>query len=574
MSTGVSNVLKQNANEVERTLLAVSAEVARNVVGKTEEMSTVLGQRAAELTQIVDEKSSGLLAALTGRSEEFVSEEPRTEQAVKAIESRGLNFTESMMDNSAQIARLISEASETATGAVNQSLKEPQTSHIAASETTASGQPLDQGTARNRGDGDGERREDHRPHAARLQDTTQTAVEQSKQSASSAVSEMQETQNMLRSDATALYERLREGNILLQEVLTGAHENMSGIESTLVARVSDFVAVMNDVAQKAGATNSDVERQISAFQAMSVQATTDLSQLAGQFDAHGRSLAEAVALIDTSNRRTEGALAERTGSLDELVATLDDKATISSSGSRALPACSTSRWKARRNAREIAASPPKRRRAVPRRSSRISRRSQRAEDERQRLAGHAEHLRAGDGRGACDALCSGAALHRRARRIEADDVGMQHEPSPRAASCARAFSSCRARRRRAQMRASSSIRSRRWRSSTHRRPPWPRPRRGRACVARRWSRPSRARGGWSRPSRLRAGAAAPRGAARNGGPRGELARQRADITGVAAPPIPARRAEAPALSPGQPGGGRTGWLSSCSRAPRRRPRPR
>jgi hypothetical protein len=47
----------------------------------------------------------------------------------------------------------------------------------------------------------------------------------------------------------------------------------------------------------------------------------------------------------------------------------------------------------------------------------------------------------------------------------------------------------------------------------------------------------------------------------NGGPRGEAARQRADITGVAAPPMPARRAEAPALSPGQPGGGRTGWLS-------------
>ena len=158
-----------------------------------------------------------------------------------------------------------------------------------------------------------------------MQDTTQAAVEQSKQSASSAVSEMQETQNMLRSDATTLYERLREANILLQEVLSGAHENMSGIESTLVARVSDFVAVMNDVAQKAGATNSDVERQIAAFQATSVQALNDLSQLAGQFDAHGRSLAEAVALIDTSNRRTEGALAERTSSLEELIASLDDK---------------------------------------------------------------------------------------------------------------------------------------------------------------------------------------------------------------------------------------------------------
>jgi hypothetical protein len=48
----------------------------------------------------------------------------------------------------------------------------------------------------------------------------------------------------------------------------------------------------------------------------------------------------------------------------------------------------------------------------------------------------------------------------------------------------------------------------------------------------------------------------------NGSPRPEPPRQRADITGVAAPVMPARRAEAPSLSPAQQaGGGRTGWLS-------------
>src|SRR5262249_55556270 len=59
--------------------------------------------------------------------------------------------------------------------------------------------------------------------------------------------------------------------------------------------------------------------------------------------------------------------------------------------------------------------------------------------------------------------------------------------------------------------------------------------------------------------------AARRGVAReepprtNGSPRSEPARQRADITGVVAPPVmPTRRAEAPALSPAQAGGGRTG----------------
>src|SRR4029079_18303283 len=82
---------------------------------------------------------------------------------------------------------------------------------------------------------------------------------------------------------------------------------------------------MNEVAQKAGSANSDVERNIASFKAMSLETLHDLSQLAGQFDTHGRYLAEAVALIDNSNRRTEGELSERNTALEELVATLDGK---------------------------------------------------------------------------------------------------------------------------------------------------------------------------------------------------------------------------------------------------------
>ena len=63
---------------------------------------------------------------------------------------------------------------------------------------------------------------------------------------------MLETHNMLRSDTTTLFERLREANILLQEVLSGAHENMSSIENTLVTRVSEFVATMNEVSERSG----------------------------------------------------------------------------------------------------------------------------------------------------------------------------------------------------------------------------------------------------------------------------------------------------------------------------------
>src|SRR4029077_7830383 len=112
ISTGVSNVLKQNATEVERTLLGVSAEVARNFVGKADEITAAVSARAAEMTKIVDEKSSGLLIALTAKSQEFSGEVSRvTDHAVKAIEAKGFNFTHTMIDNSEQIARLINEAS-------------------------------------------------------------------------------------------------------------------------------------------------------------------------------------------------------------------------------------------------------------------------------------------------------------------------------------------------------------------------------------------------------------------------------------------------------------------------------
>ncbi len=119
MSTGVSNVLKQNATEVERTLLGVSAEVARNFVGKAEEITTAvdpLGRADAHPRRQVER----LLAALSGKSQEFASEVSRvTEHAVKAIEAKGFTFTQTMMDNSEHIARLINEASENATNALS-----------------------------------------------------------------------------------------------------------------------------------------------------------------------------------------------------------------------------------------------------------------------------------------------------------------------------------------------------------------------------------------------------------------------------------------------------------------------
>jgi hypothetical protein len=473
-----------------------------------------------------------------------------------------------MMDNSEQIARLISEASASATGAVNQSLKDLQTSHIAATETT--GDAVNRSIKELR-----ETAEMATQSAAKtisralkeLQDTTFAAVEQSKQTASAVVTEIQETQNMVRSDTTALYERLREANILLQEVLSGAHENMSDIESTLVARVADFVAAMNEVAQKAGAANSDVERNIAGFREISVKTLDDLSQIAGQFDAHGRSLAEAVALIDSSNQRTESALAERSASLEQLAATLDTKAgDLEQRLTRFAGVLDQSLEGAGERAREIARlTAESATTGVQAITDNFAAIRSGAEEERQRLteAMHSIYEQASEE--------SHSMLSQAAQRfadvldeLKHMSAEMRHELETTRGELRKGIlelpqetADTASHMRRVivdQIEALAELNRIVARHSRSLDAVEPATRRVEPveAVARR-AEPVEAA--------PRRGLVRDEPARTNGSPRPEPARGRADITGMGVPAMPARRAEAPSLSPAQVGGGRSGWLS-------------
>jgi hypothetical protein len=156
-----------------------------------------------------------------------------------------------------------------------------------------------------------------------LHGATRLAAEESKQTASATVAEMLETHSMLRSDTTALFERLREANILLQEVLSGAHDNMSSLERIMVTRVSEFVAAMIDLNAKSATSTSAVEQHLGHFTAATGKALQELGELATQFTTHGRTLADAVELLDKSNRRSEESVASRRASIETLVSTLD-----------------------------------------------------------------------------------------------------------------------------------------------------------------------------------------------------------------------------------------------------------
>ena len=305
-SQSSADAIGRNAGDAERKLVGMSSEVSRNIVGKTNEIHTAVTQRVDDLARILDDKSSTLITTLTARGEQLAGLVDRaTEQTVKAIDAKGSIFTQTMMEKSEEIARLINDASLNATAAVTRTLGQMQEGTQGVTEAAKSS------IVRTLED---------------LQRATKGAIEESKQTAAATVAEMMETHTMLRSDSTALFERLREANILLQEVLSGAHENMSSIEHTMATRVAEFVGAMTDLSSKSGTAAAKVEQHLGNFNTATTKVLSELGELAEQFTSHGRTLSGAVDLLESGNRRTAETIAQRQSNIQALVSTLDTRA--------------------------------------------------------------------------------------------------------------------------------------------------------------------------------------------------------------------------------------------------------
>ena len=223
-SNEVSSKVKSTTAEVERSVLAASGAFGSAVTGKTNEIVTYVQQQTDRLSQMIDGKRGALVEAIGAKTNQLTVDIDRvTSEALRSIETRGQTFSQSMLGNGTDVARTITSAGELATSAVNKSLKE-------------------------------------------LEQASRAAIDQSRQVSIAAVTEMQETSKILRTDTVALFERLREGNILLQEVLTGAHDNLNSLERALVTRVADFVSAMNDVTSRNGCRHPDAGRSVERLQ--------------------------------------------------------------------------------------------------------------------------------------------------------------------------------------------------------------------------------------------------------------------------------------------------------------------
>jgi hypothetical protein len=280
-SNEVAAKIKSTTADVERSVLAASSGFGSTMTGKTDEIVTYVTQTTDRLSQMIDGRRGALVEALTARTNQLSTEIDRvTADSLKAIETRGQAFSQAMGATGTDVARSITSAGELATGAVGKSLKE-------------------------------------------LEQASRAAIDQSRQVSIAAVTEMQETSKILRTDTVALFERLREGNILLQEVLTGAQDNLNSLERALVTRVADFVSAMNDVTARNGVATQTLEDQLSVFNDKTAKALADLNALSSQFDSHGKALVEAAAIVEQANRSTSNSVAERKSTLESLVTTID-----------------------------------------------------------------------------------------------------------------------------------------------------------------------------------------------------------------------------------------------------------
>ena len=308
-SNEVSSKVKSTSADIERSVLAASSTFGSTMTGKTDEIVTYVQQQTDRLAQIVDSRRGSLVEALSAKTTQLTTDIDRvTADALKAIETRGQAFSQSMATHGSDVARTITSAGDLATGAVAKSLKD-------------------------------------------LEQSSRSAIDQSRQVSIAAVTEMQETSKILRTDTVALFERLREGNILLQEVLTGAHDNLNSLERALVTRVADFVSAMNDVTSRNGVATQTLEDQLTVFNTKTSKALEDLGSLSSQFETHGKALVEAArwsnrptapprppspsasrswnSLVTTIDLRTtdlDQRLSRFTGLLDESLAAAEERA--------------------------------------------------------------------------------------------------------------------------------------------------------------------------------------------------------------------------------------------------------
>ena len=282
-------------------------------------------QNSIELTRLLDDKSSSLITAIASKGGQFSTEiERAAETAVKAIDTKAFAFGQTMMDNSTELARIINEASSTATSIVNRSLKELQdtTSGSLTQATQAVSQTLRE-----------------------LQHTTTGSLAEAEHSVSQTLRQLQDFDRPRGREIEGDRRRHGVGAALDPWHGTSRHHDAARAaprgqrppaggarrrpdqprldRAYLSARVAEFVSTIGDLLERANSTSGKMDEHISSFYGLTSKVLADLGDLATQVDGHGRSLTETVDMLEASNKHSLAAITDRHSNIEGLVNMLE-----------------------------------------------------------------------------------------------------------------------------------------------------------------------------------------------------------------------------------------------------------
>src|SRR5437868_6523128 len=228
------------------------------MTGKTDEIVTYVQQQTDRLAQMIDGKRGSLVEAISAKTNQLTVDIDRvTSDALKSIENRGQTFSQSVLSTGSDVARTITSAGELATGAVGKSLKD-------------------------------------------LEQASRAAIDQSRQVSVAAVTEMQETSKILRTDTVALVQRLSERKSALESLVTTIDLRTADLDQ----RLSRFTGLLDEslaaaeerardiarvVAETAGAGSAAISRQFEAVRStaeeerrLTAEAMTEIYQQSTQ----------------------------------------------------------------------------------------------------------------------------------------------------------------------------------------------------------------------------------------------------------------------------------------------------
>ena len=232
----VSDILVQNAAEVDTTLSRLSADVGVTLGNRAAEINAVLGNRSAELAELLDERGNALVQTLTARGGAITNEVADVgEPVVQALEERGSHIADILAQRGSD---LVSFSRRSGWSSPRHSIA-PWTRCRPPSRHSRAGR---------------------------------------------AIGEIGAVNDRVRIEMGSLLERLATTHSALGEQLDGSSRTLDGIEASLADRLGAFQSTMMNLADQTNSATERVGDQVHTLRDVSSAVLGDVVALSGRLE--------------------------------------------------------------------------------------------------------------------------------------------------------------------------------------------------------------------------------------------------------------------------------------------------